>query len=96
VEILTHDNTYLREKRNLENGNNTPPPSKGGRRGSKNLQQFTRAKLIRYDQQAKQQSEKAALATNTKAALQNPKGHPAGHILQWKRMLASSAWFNFA
>jgi len=47
--------------------------------------------LIRYDQQAKQQSEKAVLATNTKAALQNPKGRPAGHILQWKITLASSA-----
>jgi len=40
VEILTHDNTYLREKGNLENGNNPPPSSKGGRRGSKNPQQF--------------------------------------------------------
>jgi len=34
---------------------------------------------------------KTALATNTKEALQNLKGHPAGHILQWKRPLASSA-----
>ena len=27
-EILTHDNTYLRERGNLENGNNPPPPSR--------------------------------------------------------------------
>jgi len=33
-----HDNTYLREKRNLQKGDNCLSPSKGGRRGSKNLQ----------------------------------------------------------
>jgi len=32
---------------------------------------------------------KTALATNTKEALQNPKGCPVGHKLQWRRLLAS-------
>jgi len=64
VEILTSDNAYLREKRNLHKGNNRSPPSKGGRRGSKNPQQFATAKLIRNNQQVKQQI-KTELATNT-------------------------------
>jgi len=34
---------------------------------------------------------KTALATNTKGALQNPKGCPVGHVLQRRRPLASSA-----
>ena len=40
------------------------PPSEGGRRGCKNPQRFAIAKLIRYDQQAKQQC-KTTLATKT-------------------------------
>jgi len=88
-EILTHDNTYPREKRNLRRGNNCLLPSKEGRRGSKNPQRFAKAKLIGYDQHAKQQS-KTALTMNTKEVLQDPKGHPVGHVLQWRRPLASS------
>jgi len=82
-----HDNTYLREKGNLQKGNNCPSPSKGGTIGSKNLQRFARAKLICYDEHANQQSE-TALA---KEALQNPQGCTVGHILQWRKLLASSS-----
>ena len=60
-----------------------PVTRQGGRRGSKNPQQFAKKELlIRYDQQAKQQCS-ITLATNPQRGPANsPKGCPACYVLQ--------------
>ena len=62
-------------KESYKKETNPPSPSKGGRRGSKNPQRFTRAKLIRYDQQAKQQS-KNSMCHEHKRHPAKPQGPP--------------------
>ena len=79
------------------------PVEGGGLRGRENLQRLAKlipndqqaliVKLIRYDQQAKQQCKgnTSHEKRQTKEALQIHEGRTVGHVLQKRRPLISSA-----